>query len=96
MPPLAADERTTSEGWPDFYRATLALKCAELSETQLRTASATPSALTLLGLVQHLSEVERNWFRRVWAGERIRPIHEPDGDPSAPDGGFAALRAGHP
>lgn len=89
MPPLAADERTTSEGWLDFYRATLALKCAELSETQLRTASAAPSALTLLGLVQHLSEVERNWFRRVWAGEQVPPIHEPDADPSAPDGGFA-------
>jgi hypothetical protein len=28
MPPLAADERATLEGWLDFYRATLAQKCA--------------------------------------------------------------------
>ena len=30
-----------------------------------RTASAPPSSLTLQGLVQHLAEVERNWFQRV-------------------------------
>jgi hypothetical protein len=33
-------------------------------------ASVPPSGFTLTGLVQHLAEVERNWFRRVFAGER--------------------------
>ncbi|MFC1419021.1 DinB family protein [Streptacidiphilus cavernicola] len=73
MPPLTADERTNLEAWLDFYRATLALKCAGLTEEQLRSASVQPSPLTLLGLVRHLAEVERNWFRRVLAGEDAPP-----------------------
>ncbi|MGW6729968.1 DinB family protein [Nocardia sp. NPDC055029] len=87
MPPLNADERTTMEAWLDFYRATLALKCQGLDDTQLRIAAA-PSALTLLGLLQHMAEVERNWFRRVLAGEPAPPIYDPHADTSGHDGGF--------
>jgi uncharacterized damage-inducible protein DinB len=88
MPPLQADERATLEGWLDFYRATLAGKCDGLTEQQLRTASVEPSPLTLLGLVQHMAEVERNWFRRVLVGEQAPPIHDPTADPDGADGGF--------
>lgn len=88
MPPLDADERTTLEGWLDFYRATLAIKCEGLTDERLRTASVSPSPLTLLGLVQHMAEVERNWFRRVLAGEDAPPIYDPQADPNAVDGGF--------
>ena len=89
MPPLNADERTTLEGWLDFYRATLASKCEGLEDEQLRLASVSPSELTLLGLVQHAAEVERNWFRRVLAGEHAPPIFEPRDHPEGHDGGFA-------
>ncbi|MGY1703914.1 DinB family protein [Geodermatophilus sp. SYSU D00697] len=88
MPPLEADERTTLDGWLDFYRATLAGKCDGLTDEQLATASVPPSPLTLLGLLQHMAEVERNWFRRVLAGEQVPAIHDPDTDPSGHDGGF--------
>jgi uncharacterized damage-inducible protein DinB len=88
MPPLHADERATLEGWLDFYRATLIGKCDGLTDEQLRTASAPPSPLTLLGLVQHMAEVERNWFRRVLLGEQAPPIYDPTADPNAQDGGF--------
>src|SRR4051812_27907772 len=88
MPPLHADERTTVEGWLDFYRATLIGKCDGLADAQLRTASAPPSPLTLLGLVQHMAEVERNWFRRVLLGEQAPPIYDPTADPNDQDGGF--------
>jgi uncharacterized damage-inducible protein DinB len=87
-PPMNADERGTLEGWLDFYRATLATKCAGLTEEQLRTASVSPSPLTLFGLVQHLAEVERNWFRRVLTGEQAPPIHGPRTHPEGHDGGF--------
>src|SRR4051794_9601596 len=87
MPPLQADERATLEGWLDFYRATLAGKCDGLSEEQLRTASVEPSPLTLLGLLQHLAEVERNWFRRVLVGEQAPPLYGP-AHPDGHDGGF--------
>lgn len=88
MPPLDADERTTLESWLDFYRSTLALKCEELDDQQLRTAAVPPSELTLLGLVQHMAEVERNWFRRVLVGEQAPPIYRQTTTRAGHDGGF--------
>jgi uncharacterized damage-inducible protein DinB len=88
MPPLNADERTTLESWLEFHRATLAIKCEGLDDSQAAAASAAPSSLTLTGLVQHMAEVERNWFRRVLAAEQAPPICDPQADPDGPDGGF--------
>jgi uncharacterized damage-inducible protein DinB len=88
MPPLNADERMTLEAWLDFHRATLVAKCAGLDDRQAATRSAPPSEFTMTGLVQHLAEVERNWFRRVFAGEQVAPIYDPTADPDGPDGGF--------
>jgi hypothetical protein len=87
-PPLNADERATLEAWLDFYRSTLALKCEGLDDEQLRIAAVPPSPLTLLGLVQHMAEVERNWFRRVLVGEHAPPIYGPRTDLAGHDGGF--------
>lgn len=88
--PRTADERTSLEGWLDFHRATLALKCEGLDDKQLREASAPPSELTLLGLVRHMAEVERSWFRRVLAHEETPPIwyseEDPDGEFHVTDG----------
>ena len=88
LPPLNADERTTLESWLDFHRATLAMKCEGLDDKQAAETSVPPSGFTLTGLVQHLAEVERNWFRRVLAGEDAPPIYDPQDDPNGPDGGF--------
>jgi uncharacterized damage-inducible protein DinB len=92
MPPMNADELMTLEGWLDFHRATLAIKCEGLDDEQARTAAVAPSGFTMTGLVQHLAEVERNWFRRVFAGEAAPPIYDPDADPRGPDGGFELAR----
>ncbi|MEU0844539.1 DinB family protein [Streptomyces sp. NPDC005962] len=82
--PRTADERTSLEGWLDFHRETLALKCEGLDDKQLREAATPPSGLTLLGLVRHMAEVERSWFRRVLDGQDAPPIwyseEDPDGD----------------
>jgi uncharacterized damage-inducible protein DinB len=88
LPPLNADERTTLESWLDFHRATLAIKCEGLDDARAAAASVPPSGFTLTGLVQHMAEVERNWFRRVLAGEQAPPIYDPGADPDGPDGGF--------
>ncbi|MFC7303561.1 DinB family protein [Streptomyces monticola] len=88
MPPLNADDRTGLASWLDFYRATLVQKCEGLDERQLREASAPPSTMTLLGLVQHMAEVERNWFRRVLAQEDAPPIFDPEAGTEGHDGGF--------
>ncbi|SBT37583.1 DinB family protein [Micromonospora narathiwatensis] len=65
------DERTVVESWLDYHRQTLLMKCAGLTAEQLRTASVEPSALTLLGLVRHMTEVEAWWFRENFAGQRV-------------------------
>jgi uncharacterized damage-inducible protein DinB len=79
-PPLTAGERETLRAFLDFHRATLAMKCGGLSDEELRRRSMPPSTLTLLGLVRHLAEVERTWFRRVIAGEDVPLVWSPDGD----------------
>jgi uncharacterized damage-inducible protein DinB len=73
-PPVVASERESLQGWLDYHRATLAWKCDGLDDEQLRRASVPPSALTLIGLVRHMAEVERHWFRRVIAGQTIRHV----------------------
>ncbi|MGW1227445.1 DinB family protein [Streptomyces sp. NPDC001515] len=92
MPPLNADEHTSLAAWLDFYRATVALKCEGLSDEQARTVSVPPSELTLLGLVQHLTEVERNWFRRVLGGEDVPPVYGEAPGSGGHDGGFDLAR----
>jgi uncharacterized damage-inducible protein DinB len=79
-PPLDADERSTLTAFLDFNRATLALKCEGLSDDQLRERAVPPSRLSLLGLVRHMAEVERNWFRPVLGGEPMALIFSPDMD----------------
>ncbi|HWM38007.1 MAG TPA: DUF664 domain-containing protein, partial [Streptomyces sp.] len=64
-PPLTGGERETLRAFLDFHRATLAMKCEGLSDDDLRRRSMPPSTLSLLGLVRHMAEVERAWFRRV-------------------------------
>ncbi|MGW2821330.1 DinB family protein [Streptomyces sp. NPDC001443] len=83
-PDQDADERTMLEGWLDYHRQTLAVKCEGLTDEQLRTAAVPPSELSLMGLVRHMAEVERNWFRRVLTGDDPGPIYyskeDPDGE----------------
>ena len=59
----------------DYQRATFAWKCAGLSEAQLRARPVGTSALTLLGLLRHLADVERSWFRRTIAGQEAPPLY---------------------
>ncbi|MFH9574797.1 DinB family protein [Streptomyces sp. NPDC017230] len=89
-PATDADERAMLEGWVEYHRQTLALKCEGLTDAQLRTASVTPSTLSLMGLVRHMAEVERSWYRRVLADEDADPIYYTDEDP---DGDFRVTEA---
>ncbi|MFB6548580.1 DinB family protein [Streptomyces sp. NPDC056405] len=89
-PAVDADERTMLEGWLEYHRQTLAWKCEGLTDAQLRTASMTPSTLSLMGLVRHMAEVERSWYRRVLADEDADPIYYSDENP---DGEFRLTEA---
>jgi uncharacterized damage-inducible protein DinB len=79
-PPVIAGEREMLRAYLDFHRATLAMKCDGLSDEDLRRRSMPPSTLTLLGLVRHMAEVERTWFRRVINGEDIPFVWSAKGD----------------
>jgi hypothetical protein len=68
-PPRVAGERESLDSWLDFHRSTLMLKCQGLTGEQLARRAVPPSTLSLLGLVRHMAEVERAWFRRRFAGE---------------------------
>ncbi|MGW0063988.1 DinB family protein [Streptosporangium sandarakinum] len=79
-PPLTAGERETLRAFLDYHRATLAMKCDGLSDEELRRRSMPPSTLSLLGLVRHMAEVERTWFRKVINGEDIPLVWSDEGD----------------
>ncbi len=53
------------DGWLEFRRMTLLLKCEDLDEEARKRRPVKTSRLSLHGLVRHMAEVERNWFRRV-------------------------------
>jgi len=74
-PPLIAGERVALQGWLDYHRATLLAKCAGLTGDQLARRSVEPSALSLLGLVRHMSDVERWWFRRFTGQAELSGVH---------------------
>jgi Protein of unknown function (DUF664) len=77
-PDRVAGERTSLEQWLDFHRATLLMKCAGLTAAQLKQRAVPPSRLSLLGLVRHMVDVERWWFRMHAAREDIGFIYDPD------------------
>jgi uncharacterized damage-inducible protein DinB len=79
-PPRVAGERELLRAYLDYHRATLAMKCDGLSDEDLRRQSMPPSTLSLLGLVRHMAEVERAWFRRVINGENIPLVWSDEGD----------------
>jgi uncharacterized damage-inducible protein DinB len=83
--PVLGDERHILEGYLDWHRQTLSFKCAGLTAEQLKTASVEPSNLTLLGLVRHMAEVERWWFRRRAAGLDVGDLYCSD---ESQDGDF--------
>jgi uncharacterized damage-inducible protein DinB len=63
------DERSVLLGYLAYHRAVLARKVEGLTDEQAREAACPPSVLTLLGLIRHMTDVERWWFRRVLLAE---------------------------
>ena len=83
--PTLADERTTLMEYLRWQRQTLELKCDGLGAADLARRSVEPSTMSLLGLVRHMADVERAWFRRRMANLDAPPYYRTDDDP---DGDF--------
>jgi uncharacterized damage-inducible protein DinB len=90
--PYTGTERELLDSFLDFHRATLLWKCAGLTDDQLRERPVPPSGLALLGLVRHLTEVERGWFHD-FLGEEAKPIYYTE---EARDDDFDALDSAEP
>ena len=82
-PASSGDELTSLYGWLGFYRDSLRWKCAGLTEEQLRIQSCPPSNMSLLGIVRHMTDVERVWFQRRIGGSDAPNLYWTDADPDA-------------
>ena len=84
-PAYVLDERTMLEGWLEFHRTTLLLKCEGLDDESRKCRPIATSLLSLHGLVRHMAEVERNWFRRALLCDHDAPDLFPDPSVEEPD-----------
>ncbi len=84
------DERATLLDYLRAYRLTMEMKCADLDAAQLARRSVPPSTMSLLGLIRHMADVERNWFRRVMAQADAPPLYWSDEIQDADWAGAAA------
>jgi uncharacterized damage-inducible protein DinB len=76
------DERTTLTGFLQRQRDLVAWKVREASDETL-ASSRMPSGLTLHGIVRHLENVERSWFREFFNGETGLRFDWTEEDPDA-------------
>jgi uncharacterized damage-inducible protein DinB len=73
-PAPGSDERSELVDFLRRYRLTLELKCADLDAEQLAARSVPPSSMSLLGMVRHLADVERHWFRRIMSHQGVEEV----------------------
>ena len=74
-PGFLLGDREMLEGWLEYHRTTLQLKCEGLDDAARKRRPVETSLLSLHGLVRHMAEVERNWFRRVLLRDaELKPI----------------------
>jgi uncharacterized damage-inducible protein DinB len=84
------DERSTLLDYLRRYRLTLEMKCADLDAEQMACRSVPPSTMSLLGLVRHLADVERYWFRSELAGQEVPRLYRSPSDREADWNGAVA------
>jgi Protein of unknown function (DUF664) len=74
------DERTTLVESLRCQRLTLEIKCAGLDADAMATRAVEPSTMSLLGLVRHLAEIERETFRVMLAGQDVPRLYCSEAD----------------
>ncbi|WP_066040012.1 DinB family protein [Herbiconiux solani] len=87
--PERGGERETLEGFLDFQRASVVWKATGLSDADA-ARRLLPSLTTVSGLIRHLADVERSWFREDLDGQQNVPFRYSDADP---DGEFRVTEA---
>jgi uncharacterized damage-inducible protein DinB len=89
------DERSVLLGYLTYHRAVLARKIEGVSDADARRPVFPSSAISLLGLIRHMTDVERWWFRRVQQAEDIPGIFDDEEEWRVPEDATvaAALQA---
>src|SRR2546430_8138041 len=83
--PRLGDERTTLVEALRRQRLTLEMKCSGLDAEAMARRAVEPSTMSLLGIVRHLAEGERQTFRGLMSGQDVPRLFCSDTDP---DGDF--------
>jgi uncharacterized damage-inducible protein DinB len=68
-------ELATLQDFLANYRMTLRMKCEGLDAEQLARRSVPPSTMSLLGLLRHLAEVERDWRNWISDGDPLPKLY---------------------
>jgi uncharacterized damage-inducible protein DinB len=101
-PLLTGADRPVLENALAVERAALLNICAGLSAEQLVARPIAVSNLSLLGLIRHLTLVDRTWFRERAAGQQLEPLYDlekdldidfNDLDPAQAEDAVAALQS---
>ena len=83
-------ELATLQDYLRHYRLTLLMKCEGLDPEKLARRSVPPSTMSLLGLLRHLAEVERDWRNWILPGDPAPKLY---GDRDSDFEGAAAEQA---
>jgi uncharacterized damage-inducible protein DinB len=73
--PSPDGELPTLQDYVKSYRLTLLMKCEGLDAEQLARRSVPPSTMSLLGLLRHLAEVERDWRSWITDGDPLPKVY---------------------
>jgi uncharacterized damage-inducible protein DinB len=84
--PMTGGERAVLDHWLDLYRDTALLKLGGLAAEQLTRRAISPSSMSLIGILRHLTEVEAYWLRVVLLDEQDVPDYYCT--PASQDGDF--------
>lgn len=94
--PLDLPERQALEAFVRYHRQTFLWKCQGLDGQQLVSRPIPSTGISLLGIVRHMAEVERYWWRHMVASEDVPSLYEGDDDwgpldPSTAQGDYEQL-----
>mgnify|MGYP000847455221 CR=1 FL=1 len=78
--PLDLPERRALEAFVTYHRQTFLWKCEGLTAEQLAARPIPSTTMSLLGIIRHMAEVERHWWRIRVAGEDVPSLYVDDAE----------------
>lgn len=78
--PLELPERQALAAFVTYHRQTLLWKCQGLTGEQLASRPIPSTTMSLLGIIRHLADVERWWWRHRVAGEDVASLYDDDAE----------------